>query len=103
MDARCESCGRQLSDGSYFSECWRCSLGATHPAAPFVWFCLFILALAAAWWWGMLAVIGLVGLTAVGASVLTTRRAKRPVTYWLSQVGLAAVSLLLIGFAFLQS
>jgi hypothetical protein len=51
----------------------------------------------------MLAVIGLVGLTAVGASVLTTRRAKRPVTYWLSQVGLAAVSLLLIGFAFLQS
>jgi len=59
MNTQCETCGRQLPDDSFSSECWRCSLGATHPVAPFVWFALFVVALAIGWRWGMFAVIGL--------------------------------------------
>jgi len=101
MNTQCETCGRQLPDDSFSSECWRCSLGATHPVAPFVWFALFVVALAIGWRWGMFAVIGLMGLAAVGISIFTTRGAKRPVASGLAAV--VVVSLLLLGVAFLKS
>lgn len=103
MNTQCETCGRQLPDDSFSAQCWRCSLGTTHPLAPFVWFALFVVALAIAWRWGMLAVLGLAGLATVGISIFTTRGAKRPVAYWSGLAAVAVVSLLLLGVAFVKS
>jgi hypothetical protein len=50
MEARCKSCGRLMAEDNYFSECWRCSLGTTHPLAPFGWLALFVVVLALALW-----------------------------------------------------
>ena len=88
-----------MREDNFFSECWRCSLGNTHPAAPFIWLGLFIIALAAGLRWGVYAIFGLVGAGVVALSLLTTRGANRPATFWLGQAILAAVSLGLLGFA----
>jgi hypothetical protein len=39
-----------MAEENFHSECWRCSLGNTHPLAPFVWFGLFAALLAPAMW-----------------------------------------------------
>jgi len=51
----------------------------------------------------MFAVIGLMGLAAVGISIFTTRGAKRPVAYRSGLAAVVVVSLLLLGVAFLKS
>jgi hypothetical protein len=39
-----------MAEDNYFSECWRCCLGTTHPLMPFVWFMLFVAVPALALW-----------------------------------------------------
>ena len=71
--------------------------------APLIWFGLFVIASAAALLWGLLALMGLVAVGVAAISVVVTRGAGRPVSFWLIQVTWAVVGLALLGYALNQT
>ena len=92
-----------MAEDNFNSECWRCSLGNTHRAAPLIWLGLFLIIFVAASRWGILAAFGLVGLGLVALSLLTTRGFRRSATFWLAHSVVTAVSVCLLVFAVTQS
>lgn len=107
MTPRGQSCGKPLSEDNFFSECWRCSIGATHPLAPVVWFILFAVVFGVGWLLGPMAVVGLFGLLLVAAGIKWRvlvggiSRDRNPRFYWLAlcAVAVAGVTLLLRAIA----
>ena len=92
-----------MAGDSLYSECWRCALGNSHRAAPFIWLGLFVAGLAVALRWGLLATLGIVGIGMVALALMTTGGMRRPATFWLVQIAVGLVSLGFLGFALTRS